>query len=230
MKIGTRSVLFGAHCFLLHPFLIALGWWREFGFARVYVGTRERIRWLDEDEEGWPAIDDLPVYTWLLSPRLWLAFFVHDIGYLGKPNMDGPEGETHPEVGAAIMRFICGEPWGNLVLQHSRYYARRLSRPVSPLAIADKWAIVLEPSWLYLPRVWASRELSEYLGMARARVVFDRQPNDPMTVEEFAAYRSGNPWRWHRAMRTYMRRWIAEHRDGKADSWTRLRHAEVAHG
>jgi hypothetical protein len=26
------------------------------------------------------------------QPALWIAFFVHDLGYLGKPNMDGPEG------------------------------------------------------------------------------------------------------------------------------------------
>ena len=37
---------------------------------------------------------------------LWVAFFVHDIGYLGKPNMDGPEGERHVEVGARIMSFL----------------------------------------------------------------------------------------------------------------------------
>jgi hypothetical protein len=71
MKIGTKSVLFGAHCFFLHPWFVALGWWKLYGFP--------------------------------LDLRLWFAFFLHDIGYLGKTNMDGPEGERHVEVGAQIM-------------------------------------------------------------------------------------------------------------------------------
>ena len=27
MRVGTKSVLFGAHCFFIHPFFVALGWW-----------------------------------------------------------------------------------------------------------------------------------------------------------------------------------------------------------
>ncbi|MDQ6662779.1 MAG: hypothetical protein M3Z23_00090, partial [Acidobacteriota bacterium] len=32
MKIGTRSVLFGAHQFLLHPVFLAIAWRRLYGF------------------------------------------------------------------------------------------------------------------------------------------------------------------------------------------------------
>ena len=34
MKVGTKSVIGGAHCFLLHPFFVAWGWARLFGFPR----------------------------------------------------------------------------------------------------------------------------------------------------------------------------------------------------
>ena len=51
MTVGTKSVLFGAHCFLIHGFFVARGWWTLWGFP------------------------------W--DPRLWTAFFVHDLGYLG---------------------------------------------------------------------------------------------------------------------------------------------------
>jgi hypothetical protein len=34
VKIGTKSVLFGAHQFLLHPMFLALAWWRLYGFPR----------------------------------------------------------------------------------------------------------------------------------------------------------------------------------------------------
>ena len=71
MKIGTRSLLFGAHQFLIHPWFVAEAWRRLFGFP--------------------------------FDPRLWVLFFVHDWGYCGKPNMDGPEGEQHPYLGAQIM-------------------------------------------------------------------------------------------------------------------------------
>ena len=27
MRVGTKSVLFGAHCFFIHSFFVAFGWW-----------------------------------------------------------------------------------------------------------------------------------------------------------------------------------------------------------
>jgi hypothetical protein len=48
MKIGTKSVLFGAHCFLVHWFFVALGWWKLYGFRNVdrhaSLGPRPRRR------------------------------------------------------------------------------------------------------------------------------------------------------------------------------------------
>ena len=32
MKIGTKSVLAGARCFFLHPWFVALAWWKLCGF------------------------------------------------------------------------------------------------------------------------------------------------------------------------------------------------------
>ena len=32
MNIGTRSVLYGAHCAILHPWFLALAWWKLYGF------------------------------------------------------------------------------------------------------------------------------------------------------------------------------------------------------
>ena len=83
MKLGTKSVLFGVHCFFLHPWFVAVAWWKLYGFP------------------------------W--DPHLWVAFAVHDLGYLGKPNMDGMEGETHVELGARIMAFLFGNAWGDCI-------------------------------------------------------------------------------------------------------------------
>src|SRR5262245_27234396 len=32
LSVGTRSLLFGVHQFILHPFFVALAWWNLYGF------------------------------------------------------------------------------------------------------------------------------------------------------------------------------------------------------
>jgi hypothetical protein len=137
MKIGTRSILYGAHCFLLHPFFVAWAWTQLFGFP------------------------------W--DPRLWVCFAVHDLGYFGTPNMDGLEGERHPELGARIAHRLLDRwplhlnfEWYYFCLFHSRAYAKKDGKMVSKLALADKLSLVLTPWWLYLPMTGATGELKEY--------------------------------------------------------------------
>jgi hypothetical protein len=218
VKIGTKSVLLGAHQFIIHPLLLVIGWYQEYGFGRVEIGSKLVRDALSRDRRHY-------IYARLWDPRLWVAFIVHDLGYLGKPNMDGPEGETHPEFGAALMRRLFGEPWGEFVLCHSRYYAKRLGKPLSPLCYADKRVIIIEPWWLYLPRVWATGELAEFMAVAQRRATAPIEPGDPLTFHERSAMASGNARAWNRAVRSYMQRWVAEHKGGKPDTWTRPRNA-----
>src|SRR5215469_12004558 len=82
------------------------------------------------------AIGWTHLYGFPFDPRLWLAFFVHDLGYIGKKMMDDEIGETHPELGAKIMS-IFGPEWSDLVLLHSRFYSERLGKPYSRLCYAD---------------------------------------------------------------------------------------------
>jgi hypothetical protein len=198
MKIGTKSVLFGAHQFLIHPWFVAWGWWTLYGFP--------------------------------FDPRLWVAFFVHDLGYVGKPNMDGPEGETHPRIGARIMallfdwkdrtfRFSDGGPigeWGLFVLLHSRYYAKSLCQQPSRLCVADKLAISLTPAWLYLPMVRATGEIHEYMAHAQHRIV----GNERVNADEKQRLISGDQAAWYSGVQDYCRRWAFAHRDGAIDTWT----------
>jgi len=208
MKVGTKSVLFGAHCFFLHPWFVAWAWWKLYGFP------------------------------W--DPRLWVAFVVHDLGYIGKPNMDGPEGETHPLFGARLMSrlFDRGYPctmwshdsyhgdlcdpretfgrWGNFCLLHSRYYAKSLGLQPSRLCIADKLAIALTPAWLYLPMVRATGEIHEYMAHAHHRA----KGNINITAEELARVTSRCERDWYLGVQSYCRRWALEHADGKQDTWT----------
>jgi len=193
MKVGTRSVLFGAHCFFLHPLFVALAWWRLYGFP--------------------------------FDPRLWVAFFVHDLGYLGKPNMDGAEGEEHPWLGAKIMNVLFDDTapfvaivdwqrplqrWFDFTLYHSRFLAKRHGRPHSRLCVADKLAFTLEPAWLYLPRVALTGELREYMS----------HHADGMRYGDGSASAHCGAWQWHAEVCRHLRAWVAEHRDGRRDTWT----------
>jgi hypothetical protein len=189
MKVGTKSVLYGAHCFLIHPVFVFVAWWKLYGFP------------------------------W--DPRLWVAFFVHDLGYWGKPNMDGPEGEKHVEFGARVMNglfdywFLNGvdrqyqvKIWYYFCLYHSRFYAKRDKAKPSKLCMADKLAIALEPSWLYLPRVNWSGEIHEYMKDSRAR-----EGKAPLSDQN----------EWFCRVQKYMKDYVIEHRDGRPDTWTPVR-------
>lgn len=183
MKIGTKSVLFGAHCFLLHPVFVAIAWTKLYGFP--------------------------------LDPRLWIAFFVHDLGYLGKPNMDGAEGETHVELGAKIMG-VFGKKWSDFSRYHSRFYAKKDNVNYSRLCVADKLAICLEPSWLYLPRVNWSGEINEYMKLAGKQ----KYEGEPLNKYESMVLSVGSREKWFEAMTSYLLRWVNEHKDGRKDTWT----------
>lgn len=197
MTVGTKSVLYGAHAFWLHPWFVAWGWWRLYGFP------------------------------W--DPRLWVAFFVHDLGYIGKPNMDGPEGESHPILGARIMAALFDRSrrqnddefpvivntgrrqvlrrWGKLSLLHSRFYAGQVHMDPSRLCYADKLAIVLTPWWLYMPMVRATGELDEYMALAE-----DAWQNRGKYAGEWRSptRRPLTPKVWHTEMTTYMAGWLDE--------------------
>jgi hypothetical protein len=184
MKIGTRSVLFGAHQFLCHPLFVAAAWWKLYGFP--------------------------------FDPRLWIAFYCHDLGYIGKPNMDGPEGEQHVELGARILGRLFGKRWADFCRYHSRYAAKRDGQPFSRLCVADKLSISLTPAWLYLPMVSATGEVKEYMQRAKVRCA----RNEHVNKYESMNLNSSDKARWYRGVQEYLARWAKHHRDMRPDTWT----------
>lgn len=223
MTVGTKSVLFGAHCFAYHWIAVAIAWWRLY-------------RWQPALESGWlPGIVD---------PRAWFVFIAHDWGYVGRSDMDGPVGEAHPfwcarlasalfdgtaervEVEYAEKQVIaecrldlpgppgrgqlfcwvfeCADlgPWGLFALLHSRHLAKTLNLHPSRLCAADKLSLTYTPWWLYLPGVVASGEVEEYMELARAR-----------GAAVGVSHRSKREW--YETMRAYCARWAIEHADGR---------------
>lgn len=232
MKVGTKSVLFGAHCFCLHPLFVARAWWKLFGFP------------------------------W--DPRLWAAFVVHDIGYWGKPNIDGKEGETHVEWGAKVMHRLfdwksigyewhewlhsgegvpwranpekysamlkagwrveahfaqyCGftllrrairdSRWRDFCLYHSRFYAKKDGKAYSRLCVADKLAIALTPWWLYIPMTTLSGEIKELMALAES----GKYENLPLTTQSKRT--------WWASVQRFAAKWAMDHLDGREDRVT----------
>jgi hypothetical protein len=184
MKVGTKSVIFGVHAVLIHPFFVACAWWRLFRFP------------------------------W--DPRLWLAFFVHDLGYLGKANMEGSEGQQHVVLGGRIMGWLCVPYWRDF-LGHSRHWAESTGKGFSKLCLADKLAFVLTPAWLYIPMARLSGELREYM-----RVSSERQLGGRVSNFELSLLKSRNPQVWLEGLKLYTRRWIERHRDVGGDRRTEV--------
>lgn len=169
MKIGTKSLMFGAHCIFIHPLLVAAAWWRLYGFPS--------------------------------DPRLWLAFIVHDWGYWGKSNMDGPEGETHVEAGARIMARLFGPAWGDFTRYHSRYYARKDGVAPSRLCYADKLSLCFEWDWCYLLRVCLTGEIREYRAHAARGGKYAK--------DSYLSGAGSSRWEWLRTVKRFMLRYVA---------------------
>lgn len=187
MTIGTRSVLFGVHSIFVHPFFVAAGWWKLYGFPR--------------------------------DVRLWVSFALHDIGYAARSSMEGPEAETHVELGARIMGRFFGAEWAEFCRRHSRYYARSRGLQVSRLCVADKLAFVLTPPWLYLPLARASGELWEYIERSK-----DRQAgSECFTPAEWSQVNSQNPREWLNGLQSFTYRWVLKNRDADEPDF---RHAD----
>lgn len=187
MNIGTKSVLFGVHQFLIHPWFVAYAWWRLYGFP--------------------------------FDPRLWIAFFIHDLGYIGKPNMDGPEGDKHPEFAAKVMGFLFGQEWSDFCLYHSRFYAKQNGRQYSKLCVADKLSIALEPWWLYIPRALLSGEIHEYMAL-RGGKNDSKYKGEPNTKYVQMLVTSDSYRKWYKGVQIYIAEWVEEHKVIKPDTWT----------
>lgn len=82
--------------------------------------------------------------------------------------------------------------------------------------MADKLAFVMTPDWLYLLMTRATGEIYEYMAKSR-----DRQAGAAcFTPEESLQLGSAIPRVWLTGLKSYTKRWIEEHRDGRADGWT----------
>lgn len=201
MNIGTKSILFGVHQFLIHPWFVAYAWYKLYSFP------------------------------WKI--QYWIAFFVHDLGYWGKPNMDGPEGETHVELGALIMhklfdprclncertdkykKYHWGK-WYDFTLFHSRFYAKKMGAQYSKLCVADKYSFIVTPKWLYKIMCHLSGEINEYMHNAVTRRAEDYKTLGTDFCKENLTFNS-----WYDMLTKKMTKWCNDYKEIKEDKHTK---------
>lgn len=114
MKIGTKSILFGAHQFIIHPVFVAYSWWKLYGFP---FDPRLWISFFIHDWGYWgkPNMDG---NEGMLHP-LWAAAKMHE--WFGKEwgefcfyhsrHLASLQNKRHSRLCVADKLSIAMEPW-----------------------------------------------------------------------------------------------------------------------
>jgi len=141
VNIGTKTILFGNHQFILHPFLVWLSWVRLYHKLPSFW---ESVAILIHDWGYWgkPNMDGSEGE----SHPLWAAKLLL-----------GLRGER-------------GNNLFKLCAFHSRFLARRYGQSASKLCLADKACILLTPSWLWLLLGGWSGEVVEYMAASKYEI------------------------------------------------------------
>lgn len=136
IPVGTRSLLWGSHQFLLHPILVAIAWRRIYG--------------------SWPG--KLPIWLAIVVHD-WGYWGLGDMD--GDDGKRHPyEGAT---LVSRLFDYGYEAGWFRFTAGHSRYYAAMCGFEPSTLMRADKYATVLCPLPLYVLLVLLSGEWREYV-------------------------------------------------------------------
>jgi len=134
MRMGTKSLLWGCHQFLLHPIFTLWGW------VRLY---------------GWRSVDLVVILVaiihdwgyWGCSSMDGDDGFVHPLRTPLQPRWDK----------------TWFDPLGEEIWYHSRHLCAELRAEPSRLCWADKLGTALMPSWLWAIMAAASGEGWEYM-------------------------------------------------------------------
>lgn len=158
MKVGTRSILYGGHQFILHPIFVALAW------RRLYKAWPRRWReWVGIVIHDWGywGLGDMDGEEGEKHPRWAAAMMTVWFDKGRKMDQDWELGH-----------------WAWFVAGHSRSYAALLQMPTSPLMNADKLATAMMPRWLYVGLLWLSGEWLEYRDRWVAAGTYPGKPDD----------------------------------------------------
>lgn len=198
MKIGTKSLLFGVHQVFLHPLIIALAWWKLYGFPW------NPCLWLcfiihDWGYWGLPEMDgSIGDYHPILGAKIAHVILDEPLTIFGIRHITKYGKDDHK--------------WQDFCCNHSRFLAAQNVMMPSKLCMADKLAVVLEPWWLYLPRAWASGELKEYMNSAKPGGKYD-----------FVNLKTTTSREWYQSFQASMQLYVKNHSNGQKDLVTKIK-------
>jgi len=138
MKLGTKSLLFGCHQFVLHPLFVLVAWWRLYG------------------RPSWRMVVAIIVHDW----GYWGCATMD--GYEGErhPYLATRICSTLAERASAPSGWWAVADEG---LFHSRFLAKAHGVRPSRLCWADKLGTAMYPTWLWVLLASLSGEVHEYM-------------------------------------------------------------------
>lgn len=130
-----------------------------------------------------------------------ICIIIHDWGYWGCSDMDGKDGEKHPFWAGGFAYKWLDENYKymnyrNLCFFHSSTVAEGLRFYPSRLCWADKYGMVLMPTWMWVLLGRLSGEITEYMN-------HKKYPTDPDGITD--------PYEWHRYQSKIILGRIAKH-------------------
>lgn len=138
-------------------------------------------------------------YRELPNPKETVCIIIHDLGYWGKPNMDGEEGERHPIWAADFADKHFGVRYGDLCLYHSRFLSKRHKHQVSKLCLPDKVGVGMMPVWLWVGLSRLSGELYEYMGAQKYEI-----------NKGFESGSNRSPYEFFKAYKKIVAKWLED--------------------
>ncbi len=155
LPVGPRSVLFGAHQFIIHPIYVEKAWRKLYKSAPTW---RARVAFFLHD----------------------LGYLMQWCRSMDK----GDDGLLHPEWGARATSWLLDRDrahddyWWKFCAGHSRHYAELQGIGYSPLMRPDKLATHHYPRWLYGLLMWLSGEYKEYIEYWISKGGYPGKPTD----------------------------------------------------
>lgn len=168
LPIGTRSLLFGSHQFILHPIYVAKGWKKVYG--SYPKNWRMYVVFVVHDWGYW-GLEEMEGFTALYHPTTGANIAGKLLGYSPLPKN-------------LLARDWNSGTWWALSAYHSRAYAKHMGADPSLLMIPDKLATVLLPSWLLGLMYFLSGEHEHYREHAHA-LEFSDYPNSPWAAAQW---------------------------------------------
>jgi hypothetical protein len=164
MKVGTKSLLYGVHHFMIHPITVFIAWCKLYGFPkdpRIWIAfiVHDWGYWGKSNIDGKEGETHVELGANIMHKLFDTPMKVKDCGR-----------------GRSI--YVSGNHyWYNFTIFHSRFYAEKYNHKISKLCIADKYAFCILPKWLYIILASWSGEIDEYMTKGRSNKVWTSKSN-----------------------------------------------------